>query len=76
MDKSQCNYCENPKHIKGTIFRTAIKRNKSMMYDFILYIKEDKLIADYDAYSADSSFDESIKINYCPMCGKKLKKND
>lgn len=26
----------------------------------------------YDAYSCDSSFNDSIQINYCPMCGRKL----
>jgi rRNA maturation endonuclease Nob1 len=29
----------------------------------------------YDAYSCDSSFHEYIEINYCPKCGKKIKKD-
>jgi hypothetical protein len=29
---------------------------------------------DYSAYSVDSSFHEQWEINYCPMCGKELKK--
>ena len=32
----------------------------------------DKLNLDYQAYSCDSSFEEAVKINFCPMCGKEL----
>ena len=32
----------------------------------------DKLNLDYVAYSGDSSFEEAVKINFCPMCGKEL----
>ena len=28
---------------------------------------------DYNAYSLDSSFEEIVKINFCPMCGRELK---
>lgn len=31
-----------------------------------------ELVVRYDAYSVDSSFNEWININYCPMCGHKL----
>ena len=27
----------------------------------------------YDAYSGDSSFEETIDIKYCPMCGREVK---
>lgn len=27
---------------------------------------------DYSAYSCDSSFNDEITINFCPMCGKRL----
>ncbi|AGY46731.1 hypothetical protein BigBertha_223 [Bacillus phage BigBertha] len=27
---------------------------------------------DYSAYSCDSSFEEAVKINFCPICGKEL----
>lgn len=30
------------------------------------------LHVDYNAYSCDSSFNDEIAINFCPMCGKKL----
>ena len=31
-----------------------------------------RLIINYDAYSVDSSFLETIEIKYCMNCGKKL----
>lgn len=31
-----------------------------------------KLNLDYSAYSCDSSFEEAVTINFCPMCGKQL----
>jgi len=37
-----------------------------------LIINGNSLELTYDAYSCDSSFDTSIHINYCPICGKKL----
>lgn len=37
-----------------------------------LRICGDKLCIDYNAYSTDSSFNDEIKINFCPMCGRKL----
>lgn len=40
--------------------------------DFSLYIEGNILIADYNAYSCDSSFSEKVIINFCPMCGEKL----
>ncbi|MEB9013980.1 hypothetical protein P4H82_27815 [Bacillus cereus] len=35
-------------------------------------IEGNKLSLDYQAYSCDSSFEEGVKINFCPMCGKEL----
>lgn len=36
-------------------------------------IKGKTLILSYDAYSVDSSFDSEMEIDFCPMCGSKLK---
>ena len=54
-----CNYCNG-------------KPKFYIAENFDLKIEGNKLIADYDAYSTDSSFSEEIQINYCPMCGRKL----
>lgn len=37
-----------------------------------LTITDKTLHVDYDAYSCDSSFNDEITINFCPMCGKRL----
>ena len=42
------------------------------MDKFELKIEDNKLVANYDAYSCDSSFNDKATINFCPMCGKKL----
>lgn len=55
-----CKFCDNPYRSLTIIPRTTIQGN-------LLHI-------DYEAYSADSNFEEYITINYCPMCGKLLEK--
>lgn len=35
---------------------------------------ENKVMFSYDAYSCDSSFEAKLSINFCPFCGRKLKK--
>lgn len=56
-----CDFCEKLK---------PIKTDKSIID---AQIKKNKIIIDYTAYSCDSDFyNEGIKINYCPFCGKKL----
>lgn len=42
------------------------------MNRFDLKIEGNKLVASYNAYSCDSSFNDEATINFCPMCGKKL----
>ncbi len=61
-----CNFCKPKEEIKK-------KESLSLILEMILVDKDLKLT--YDAYSCDSSFQEYIEINYCPMCGKKLEKN-
>jgi len=39
----------------------------------VMTLDGDNMKLDYDAYSCDSSFNESIKINFCPYCGQKTK---
>jgi hypothetical protein len=41
-----------------------------------IYIIKNILSIDYDAYSSDSSFEEELEINYCPICGRKLEEGD
>ncbi|ASR79643.1 hypothetical protein KAMFAM_239 [Bacillus phage Kamfam] len=58
-----CKYCEN----------TELHNAEPIEAEWIeLKVIGDKLNLDYQAYSCDSSFEEAVKINFCPMCGKKL----
>jgi len=56
-----CKVCEGKEKVKG-FDRNSLK----------VYIEVNKLKISYDAYSCDSSFDDSTSINYCFSCGKKL----
>ena len=56
-DACKCAFCSNKENISNYLK---------------LSIKEKILNIEYNAYSCDSSFNESIKINFCPMCGRKL----
>lgn len=61
-----CKYCED-----GNNERLVSESE----FDYASYkITGDKLEVWYDAYSGDSSFEEEIKLNNCPMCGKRLGK--
>jgi hypothetical protein len=39
-------------------------------------IRGSALELDYSAYSVDSSFEDELKINYCPMCGRLINLDD
>lgn len=58
-EEDMCPYC------KG-------KRINTEDHYINVHIKDDHMYIEYDAYSCDSSFNDSIQIKYCPMCGRKL----
>ena len=56
-----CNFCEK-------------FENENLPIDYIkARIQGKTLTIGYDAYSTDSSFDAEMLIEFCPMCGSKLK---
>ena len=55
-----CEFCE-PKNAKRLVEEIGL----------YLFIEKDYLIAGYSDMCTFES-NESIKINYCPMCGRKL----
>lgn len=63
-----CKYCENEKEV--------IKECKFNECDLELFIDMDETLA-INTYNHSSSFTEdiyeNIEINYCPMCGRKLR---
>lgn len=58
-EEDMCPYCKG-KCIDSEYIDIRIDSNNKTM------------TIDYDAYSCDSSFNIDVKINYCPMCGRKL----
>jgi len=56
-----CDICEKEKDIAEIVW---------------MVIRGDMLVIEYCAYSADSDFEENIKINYCPFCGRNLRQVD
>ena len=56
----------------GTV-KAKYERNVTVVYEdgLYLFIDKDRLFA---GYSDECTFEksESVKINYCPMCGRKL----
>ncbi|QFP93474.1 UNVERIFIED_ORG: hypothetical protein Xoosp15_209 [Xanthomonas phage Xoo-sp15] len=58
-----CKYCETD----------GIHRTERIESDWLeLRVEGNKLNMYYQAYSGDSSFEEDVKINFCPMCGQEL----
>lgn len=64
-----CGICENEEAIEMTKFEDGEYVESSLK----VFIRMNKMKANYDAYSVDSSFSCSGTIKYCPMCGAKLK---
>ena len=60
MINNNCSTCRD-----AEIMNTSFSNLEIKITDGYLHIG-------YDAYSCDSSFNEKIRINYCPICGKKL----
>lgn len=53
-----CRYCTKQEEIESDWLDITIEGDELRLY--------------YDAYSSDSSFEEVLWVQYCPMCGKKL----
>lgn len=58
MNKQPCPYCQHGKPL-----------NDVANSNFAITIINDCILAEYDY---DYSEQESVEINYCPMCGRKL----
>ncbi|ANY29302.1 hypothetical protein [Bacillus phage PK16] len=58
-----CKYCETDGYHRTELIEAEC---------IDIRVVGNKLNLDYAAYSCDSSFEEDVKINFCPMCGQKL----
>jgi hypothetical protein len=70
-----CNFCNKQKPTKKDYSIVPHKhQNDSFSNEFDAIIEGNVLKFNYDAYSCDSSFYDTIEINFCPMCGRDLNK--
>lgn len=65
--KTGCEYCRGSKPLTMTEY--AYNEELPVLN---IQVTNNGLSAYYSAYSADSSFDGFVAINYCPMCGRKF----
>lgn len=64
----QCKYCQG-----GPIYSSdSDELEKEYLY---LHIKNDNLNLFYENADPYESLYKKFEINYCPMCGRKLRKN-
>jgi len=76
----KCNYCNKPKEFEEQANKPIINKNLKNEIDVILEIDRGKLVLWCDNltyYEKENWFQNSDKIaskkiNYCPMCGRKL----
>jgi len=64
MSKEECEYCKNGKPIE----------NKTNDYIFINNDVDNSKIIEIEADINEYRYNCYFKINYCPMCGRKLDK--
>ena len=66
-----CNYCGKKGKTSG-LLKKPDNRNDSLFENAFCFILGSVLVIEYNAYSCDSSFVESVEIKFCPMCGREL----
>lgn len=76
----KCNYCNKPKEFEEQANKPLINKRFKNQIDTILEIDKDKLVLWCDNltyYDKEDWFKNSDKhtlkkINYCPICGRKI----
>ena len=76
----KCNYCNKPKEFEEQANQPLINKRFKNQIDTILEIDKDKLVlwcdnlTYYDKEDWFKNSDKSTlkKINYCPICGRKI----
>lgn len=58
-----CDFCKSNRRV------IEIEEPESV----VMRLVGNEINLDYDAYSCDSSFKDSFKINFCPYCGENIK---
>jgi hypothetical protein len=69
-----CSYCDNGENLIDTLKsgENAFKCDEGME----VYIEKGKLLASYSYFPAGYVGPIAKEINFCPMCGRRLTKNE
>lgn len=67
-----CSYCENGEGLINTLKSGQNAFDEGME----VYIEKDKLLAAYSYFPAGYVGPIAKEINFCPMCGRRLTKNE
>ena len=76
----KCNYCNKPKEFEEQANKPLINKRFKNQIDTIIEIDKDKLVLwcdnltyyDKEDWFKDSDKHTLKKINYCPICGRKI----
>lgn len=85
-----CKYCNNNPSFDEEVERVYVDKyiynnneddskdlyQRILITDNKLRIEIDKFELNFDGYFDEDSYRIETKINYCPMCGRKLKGDD
>ena len=75
-----CRYCKNDGYYKAnkSLISKTLKNNVNI--DLSINVKDKKLVASIEnltmSVEDNNWFLPAKKINYCPICGRKLKEGD
>lgn len=71
-----CEYCKNDGYYKANKSLISKKLRNNVYVDIQVNVKDKKLIASIENLTMniedDNCFLPTKKINFCPMCGRKL----
>lgn len=71
-EKAECNYCHKDDEFNDVLITNDLKAGKVLLSQTEVFIERNKLHL-YLSNSNNDGFSVSfMKINYCPMCGRRL----
>ena len=71
-----CKYCKNDGYYKRNKSLISKTLKNDVDIDFSIDVKDEKIVASIENFKMETYEDNWVittkKINYCPMCGRKL----
>ena len=71
-----CKYCKNDGYYKRNKSLISKTLKNDVDIDFSIDVKDEKIVASIENFKIETYEDNWVittkKINYCPMCGRKL----